>query len=39
MALFLKNQKGSFPEVIGKFWDAERSLFSDFFDFDARFPN
>lgn len=39
MALVLKNQKGSFPEVISKFWDAERSLFSDFFDFDASFPN
>jgi HSP20 family protein len=39
MALVVKNQKGSLPEVISKFWDAERSLFSDFFDFDANFPN
>ena len=39
MSLIVKNTKGSFPEVISKFWDAERSLFSDFFDFDASFPN
>lgn len=39
MALITKSPKGSFPEVISKLWDAERSLFSDFFDFDAPFRN
>jgi HSP20 family protein len=39
MAIIVKNTKGSFPEMVSKFWDAERSLISDFFDFDAPFKN
>jgi HSP20 family protein len=37
MSLVVKKNKNGLPNMVSRLWDAEKSLLSDFFDFDNRF--